>query len=413
TLLESFKTETDYRVKCNMLRALQNFDYKDVLPVFLEAAKNSNPAIAEVAAQYFVVNGKEQDVPKYKAAIDVCPSWQAKTRMAQAVNIYTTNMSSSVKTAISKTIQDGIQQATNPYEKAAWIQAWGSELRNFESLPKYFQASEPAVVRTQAVTSLIEACKDKKFDSYFPGEGYLIKEQIGGYLVNALKSGDAGMIALIADAVTDPATGLKTVLSDKKTEFNKALAGLKLPQEMETYLSVTKALKEYGMTAPVIPEDQKNVKPINWSLLDKVKSGTRVQLITSAGTITMKLFPDRAPASVSNFLDLAEKGFYNNKYFHRVVPNFVIQTGCPRGDGYGSLDFTIRSEVAEAYYDGEGYVGMASAGPHTEGTQFFITHSPTPHLDGRYTIFGKVVSGMDVVHGITMGDVIKQVIILY
>lgn len=221
------------------------------------------------------------------------------------------------------------------------------------------------------------------------------------------------MIAAIADAVTDPSTGLKTALNDRKTEFNKALAGLKLPQEMETYLAVTKALKEYGMDAPVIPEDQKNVKPIDWSLIDKLKPGTRVQLITSAGTITMRLFADKAPASVSNFLDLASKGFYNNKYFHRVVPNFVIQTGCPRGDGYGSLDFTIRSEVADAYYDDEGYVGMASAGPHTEGTQFFITHSPTPHLDGRYTIFGKVISGMDVVHSINMGDAIKQVIIIY
>ena len=127
----------------------------------------------------------------------------------------------------------------------------------------------------------------------------------------------------------------------------------------------------------------------------------------------LELFPERAPATVSSFIDLINKGFYNQKYFHRVVPNFVIQTGCPRGDGYGSLDFTIRSEVADSYYDAEGYVGMASAGPHTEGTQFFITHSPTPHLDGKYTIFGRVISGMEVVHRIAMGDQIKTINILY
>jgi len=108
---------------------------------------------------------------------------------------------------------------------------------------------------------------------------------------------------------------------------------------------------------------------------------------------------------------LAESGFYNGKAFHRVVPNFVVQAGCPRGDGFGSLDFTIRSELAETYYDDEGYMGMASAGPHTEGTQLFITHSPTPHLDGRYTIFGKVTSGMDVVHKIGMQDIINQITI--
>jgi len=217
----------------------------------------------------------------------------------------------------------------------------------------------------------------------------------------------------VSEAITDPATGLKTAMNDKKTELSKALAGLKLPEEMETYLSLAKALKEYDIDAPVIPEEQKNIRSIDWSLINKVKPGTKVQIQTSAGDIMMELFPSRAPATVSSFLDLAAKGYFTNKFFHRVVPNFVIQTGCPRGDGYGSLDFTLRSEVAEAYYDDAGYVGMASAGPHTEGTQFFITHSPTPHLDGRYTIFGKVISGMDVVHRITMGDTIKQINLLY
>jgi cyclophilin family peptidyl-prolyl cis-trans isomerase/HEAT repeat protein len=412
-LIESLKTESDYRVKCNILRALQGFDYKEVNGVYLDAAKDTNPAIAEVAAQYFVQHGKEQDGSKYRNLIADCPTWQSKTRMAQAANIFLTNMLSGLKTSLLKDIQASILQSSNPYEKAGWVKAWGSELRNFESLPKYIQADQPAVVRTEAVTSLIEACKDKHFDQYFAGEGYLIKAQIAGYLVTAIKSGDAGMIALVADAITDPATGLKNAMSDKKTELSKALAGLKLPEEMETYISVTKALKEYGITAPVIPEEQKNVKAIDWTLIDKITAGTRVQIITSAGEINLRLFPDRAPASVSNFLDLAGKGFYNNKYFHRVVPNFVIQTGCPRGDGFGSLDFTVRSEVAGAYYDDEGYVGMASAGPHTEGTQWFITHSPAPHLDGRYTIFGQVISGMEVVHRITMGDTIKQINILY
>ncbi len=125
------------------------------------------------------------------------------------------------------------------------------------------------------------------------------------------------------------------------------------------------------------------------------------------------MFPRRAPATLSSFIRLINEGYYDGKAFHRVVPNFVVQTGCPRGDGYGSLDFTLRSELDNAYYNKEGYVGMASAGPHTEGTQFFITHSPTPHLDGRYTIFGEVVTGMDVVHKITVGDKIERIQINY
>ena len=88
---------------------------------------------------------------------------------------------------------------------------------------------------------------------------------------------------------------------------------------------------------------------------------------------------------------MKKEKFYNEKTWHRVVPNFVIQAGCTRGDGYGSLNYTIRSEFSPQSYK-TGYVGMASAGKDTESTQFFITHRPTPHLDGRYTIFAKVIN---------------------
>ena len=176
---------------------------------------------------------------------------------------------------------------------------------------------------------------------------------------------------------------------------------------------LAKALKEYNIETLSIPEDKKGLKPINWKIIDSLDRNSKVIIKTSQGDITMQLFQERAPGSVANFVELVNAKFYDGKPFHRVVPNFVIQTGCPRGDGFGSLDFTIRSELAGSYYDDEGYVGMASAGLHTEGTQFFITHSPTPHLDGRYTIFGKVISGMDVVRQISMGDTIKEINIEY
>jgi cyclophilin family peptidyl-prolyl cis-trans isomerase len=409
----ALQTESDYRVKCSILRALQNYDYKDVHLTMLASTADDNPNVAEVAAEYFVMKGQEKDAAKYKAAIKDCKSWQAKTRMSEAANKNTTSMFSSAKTTLQNEISAALGAAKDPYEKAAWLKAWSSELRNFESIQKYTLSDQPVPVRTQAVTSLIDACRDKNFDAYFAGEGYLIKAQIGGYLATAMKSGDAGIIALIAGAITDPKTGMKEIFKERKTDLNKALAGLKLPEEMETYLEVTKALKEYGMDAPSVPEDQKKFKSIDWKLIDQLKPGSTVQLTTSRGDITLTLYPDRAPVSVTSFLQLASEGYYNGKSFHRVVPNFVIQTGCPRGDGFGGLDFTLRSELAGAYYDDEGYVGMASAGPHTEGPQFFITHSPSPHLDGRYTIIGKVTSGMDVVHKTEIGDTIKQINIRY
>ena len=134
-----------------------------------------------------------------------------------------------------------------------------------------------------------------------------------------------------------------------------------------------------------------------WRVLNNVDGDTEAVIKTSKGEIVLQFFPNKAPGSVVNFINLAKSEFFNGKTFHRVVPNFVIQGGCPRGDGYGSLDYTIRSELSDLKYKDEGYVGMASAGNHTEGVQWFITHSPIPHLDGRYTIFAKVVKGMNVV----------------
>ena len=100
-------------------------------------------------------------------------------------------------------------------------------------------------------------------------------------------------------------------------------------------------------------------------------------------------------------------------YKHRDIPNFVIQGGCTRGDGYGIEDYTIRSEFSLRSYDDGGYVGMASSGKDTEGTQFFITHTAALHLDGKYTIFAKVKQGMDIVNDIQVGDKITNVKILF
>jgi cyclophilin family peptidyl-prolyl cis-trans isomerase len=129
---------------------------------------------------------------------------------------------------------------------------------------------------------------------------------------------------------------------------------------------------------------------------------------TEKGTIEIELAILDAPITVNNFMTLARTGFFNGIAIHRVVPDFVIQDGDPRGDGEGGPGYTIRDEINERPYL-RGTVGMALAGKDTGGSQYFITHSPQPHLDGRYTVFGSVVSGMDVVDKITQWDVIRRV----
>jgi cyclophilin family peptidyl-prolyl cis-trans isomerase/HEAT repeat protein len=135
---------------------------------------------------------------------------------------------------------------------------------------------------------------------------------------------------------------------------------------------------------------------------------TSAYIDTDRGTIQIELAVLDAPITVESFVTLARKNFFEGLSFHRVVPDFVVQTGDPRSDGSGGPGFTIRDELNERPYL-RGTVGMALDGPDTGGSQFFITHSPQPHLDAKYTVFGRVIAGMDVVDKIEQGDVIRGV----
>lgn len=140
--------------------------------------------------------------------------------------------------------------------------------------------------------------------------------------------------------------------------------------------------------------------------------GTTVNAIvtTTKGSFTIRLLPEEAPLTVDNFIKLANRNYFGGIIVHRVVPNFVIQDGDPRGDGNGGPGYQIRCEINQAPY-GRGAVGMALSGKDTGGSQWFVTHAPQPHLDGGYTVFGNVIEGMGVVDSIVRGDVIQSIVV--
>jgi len=160
---------------------------------------------------------------------------------------------------------------------------------------------------------------------------------------------------------------------------------------------------KHKLVQPAKPEHTN----FDWALLDWVRKHPSVDVKTIRGSFTIQMLPDKAPFTCVSFAELIRKGFFTGLTFHRVVPNFVIQGGDPHGDGWGGPGYAIRSEFGFEHYD-RGTVGVASSGKDTEGSQFFVTHSSQPHLDGRYTIFGKVTSGMDIVDAIEVGDKIEQ-----
>ncbi|UCH84457.1 MAG: HEAT repeat domain-containing protein [Candidatus Latescibacterota bacterium] len=194
----------------------------------------------------------------------------------------------------------------------------------------------------------------------------------------------------------------------KETE-SLALGALSDPDKRVREAAV-ELLNAIGKEVPAVKSDrefyEEMFSPKRRAKLSLPFGIRKATIETDHGAIEIELFGDDAIQTAANFVALAESGFYENLTFHRVVPNFVIQGGCPRGDGWGDPGYTIRSEFNQYHY-GRGYVGIAHAGKDTGGSQFFITLSPQPHLDGRYTIFGRVTAGMDVVDKVDQGDKFK------
>jgi len=138
-----------------------------------------------------------------------------------------------------------------------------------------------------------------------------------------------------------------------------------------------------------------------------------VKLETSQGEISLELYPEHAPKTVNNYIFLVNEGFYDGVSFHRVIDNFMIQGGDPTGTGRGGPGYKFEDELTQNPLKHEGKViSMANAGPNTNGSQFFVTHSPQHHLDGKHTVFGKVLQGEDIVDMIKQGDVILKASVL-
>lgn len=276
----------------------------------------------------------------------------------------------------------------NTYQKVDLIRNKGSwSYLEFQQLVKLFYDSTKHVgVRSASFSYIISHSHSDSEDSYIDF---------------ALKSGDMALQSLASIRIQE-----SNINIDKGTILpllNQVKSQLKLPQQAETYIDICKAIEALGGEKFEGYKPPYN-HPIDWAFVKTIPADQRVIIETNKGNITLQLFVEDAPGTTSNFLKLVDSNFYDGKYFHRVVPQFVVQGGCPRGDGWGSLDWTQRSEFSNYQTYETGTVGVASAGKDTEGVQFFITHCPTPHLDGRYSIFARVVSGMDVVNKMEVGD---------
>ncbi|HEX5706477.1 MAG TPA: peptidylprolyl isomerase, partial [Pyrinomonadaceae bacterium] len=225
----------------------------------------------------------------------------------------------------------------------------------------------------------------------------------------------------LTDELNDAALSILAALAHQKTsEANEALkTALGVPDHLVRRRAAA-LLREAGATGPATTTATNGTQvetvatqfraPDYARALSRAGKSVRARVSTDKGDFIIELLPSEAPLTVDNFVTLARKGYFNNLTFHRVVPNFVVQGGDPRGDGSGGPGYQIRCEVNEVPYE-RGAVGMALSGKDTGGSQWFVTHSPQPHLDGGYTVFGRVVEGMDVIDRVARGDRIRTVVI--
>jgi cyclophilin family peptidyl-prolyl cis-trans isomerase/HEAT repeat protein len=401
--------EEDYRVQTQIIRALSQYPYPDIKDVLLPYLTHKNIHVAMTAAQGFERNGLTEDVPLYMEYDNDSIPWQVRAPMNGAVLAHTALYYTRSKNVMTAKIMENFKNESQIYGKAAYIMAMAKDPYNYKTLIQVYDENKESILKSAAIDGLADILKNPLFFKAFGNNFGRVKSDILEVLVRGISSGDVAQISKSS-----------SILKEEKLQWNywvkdfdfidEALSKLSLPRDIETYndLASCKAFLKNEKYTPQKPEFN---HPVPWEFLNTQVGDSSIAAIkTNKGLIRVQLFKHSAPGTVSNFVKLIEDKFYNGKIFHRVVPNFVIQTGCPRGDGYGSLDYTIRSELPPMYYNSEGYIGMASSGIHTEGTQWFITHSPAPHLDGRYTIFGKVIEGMDVVHSITQGDKINEII---
>ncbi len=426
-LITGLRGEPDYRVKSNIIRALSNYDYARVKPIMLGMLNDDNKHVSNAAANYFLNHGIRNDIQLYRKKALEQSHWWPRATLYRAANKHLSVYSVNTRTLFNNEIKKRIAETSNLSEKAELFKALSEDPNNYQTIINLGVNSDQPLLRVAALESLISILKNENLPLFLRNKTYTVRDEIGELLKTAVDNADSGMVKVAAEALRNP--DFKYTKQFEKFDWiENAMDKLKLPRDIEAFNELEKAVAYFEEAKkkadPKFAEDETKEKkevqltktsfnnPIDWRRVKNISERTEAKVQTNRGVFNMQFYKNEAPGTSANFVKLAKDGFFDGKSFHRVVSNFVIQGGCPRGDGYGALDYTIRSELSQLSYNKEGYVGMASAGNHTECTQWFVTHSPTLHLDGNYTIFAHITSGMDIIHKIEPGDIIEKILII-
>lgn len=395
-LEEAFNRDESHLVRINVLKAMQSLKIPKALQYALKGVTDLNPQVAITAAQTVNLLATADDASAIATAISSATRWRVKATLLKALL--------RIDDTKASIVLEELKKSNNPYERAALLSSLSANPQNYTYLKERLYSADHPALKTAAIEALVQIRNSEQFEKYAQSNT-AIKKEFAEIFQYAIESKDIALVYFAAIELRNPKHNYLQYY--KNTDFlDITLKALELPKDIEAYQEVQKTI-DFLRGEKSDPIQKSIEHPINWEAVSQIPDRQRVKINTAKGNIVMELMVNQAPGTVSTIVGLIKQGFYNGKTFHRIVPNFVAQGGCPRGDGFGGLPYTIRSEFAPLYYEA-GSVGVASAGKDTESCQWFITHSPTPHLDGRYTIFAKVVKGMDVVQQLEIGDIIEH-----
>ena len=397
TLIKAVTLDESDFVKVSAMRALAKMPTKESSKAIAKYLSSTKPNVAVAASAYFTGIESEEAIELALEQLDQVTNVRVRTNLLQA------GIASFPK--LNQKALDLLKASENRYEKAGLLRALSANPQNYEFIKERLYHSNDAVVKSAAVEGLVAIRSHDDFAELVKTKPDLTSK-FADYLKYAIESGDIGMIYHAAVALRNPELNFETAY-DSFEFLETAKQKLTLPLDIEAHQELEKTIAFFKGQELSFNNEHKPY-PVNWKLLKGLSRNTKLRIKTSKGDIVWQLHVEDAPATVATIVTLAKDGFYNGKTLHRVVPNFVAQGGCPRGDGFGGLSYSIRSEFAQLNYV-SGAVGMASAGRDTESCQWFMTHCPTPHLDGRYTIFAQVVEGMDIVQLLEIGDKIISI----
>ncbi len=382
------KADADERVKILALQGIRPDALNNPGSIGLELIQSKHSAVRVAAAEFLFKTGFNEDA----TLIDLLNHETHHGVKAGILKIMAAN-----SPQFQSEILDAIPNADDPYIKAQYIKSLPLEKPLIDQIKTYTGEEHHPVVRTTSYEKIMAILRKD------PNHSLLMD-----WVVMGLESKDGGMVYLAADEVRRIPS--EDINENKllNTAIEKAWDQLNIPEDMDAMVSLL-ALEEKGFSPPTtIAVMKPNLLIPDFNRLATMQRHVRYSVRTSAGSFIIRLYPRDAPATVSYFDALVKDGYFHAKVFHRVVPGFVAQTGCSRGDGFGSGPVVLPSELSNKTFR-EGSIGMASAGKDTESTQWFITLGAAPHLEGRYTRFGQVEEGMAVVLNISVGDIIENI----